>query len=252
MQMEESAGLGFGLALLLPASLVAAGRLGRKKAAPKKYSGLQSCLRWLPVAAFLAVMTQPGLSAIGRLLTPYYVLLVPVLLMGAGHECLVKKGWWRAGAFAVFAGAGFLLVITPPRPLFPAMTMLDKFHNLPARIRTVYSTYHDRNDAFAPARSILPPEAKVVGLFTYDDPEASLWRPFGTRRFVQVCPQDTPDDLKQRGIGYVLVNAEKFPTWFNLTPEEWAKKMNAEVVWTIPLNLRASEGPRNWSLIKLN
>lgn len=252
MQMEESAGLGFGLTFFLPISLIAAWFLRPKVTSLQPVVDYRTWLRWLPVIAFLAVMTQGGLSGIGRLLTPFYALILPVMLTGAGHEKLARKCWWQAGAFAVFACAGMLLVIAPPRPLFPVITIMDKFHNVPQRIRTVYSVYHDRNDSFAPARAALPPEAKIIGLFTYDDPETSLWRPFGSRRILHVCPQDTRADLKQRGIEYVLLNADKFPAWFGLTPEEWAKNMNAEVVRTIPLNLRASDGPRNWVLLKLN
>jgi len=202
--------------------------------------------------AFLAVMTQGGLAGIARILTPFYALMMPVLLMSAGHGNLIRKCWWRTSAFVVFAIAAFLLVISPARPLFPAMTILEKYPGLPARVRAVYSVYHKRNDAFAPVRAALPPGLKVLGFISYDDPEASLWQPFGSRRIVHVCPQDTPAELKQQGVEYILVNADKFETWFSLPADDWAKKMNAQVVQKIPLNLRAAWGARDWDLIKLN
>jgi hypothetical protein len=251
MQMEESAGLGFGLSFFLPISFMAAWFLHRNR--PRQFIwDYRALLRWLLAAMFLAVMTQGGLAGVARLMTPFYPLVLPVLLTGAGHGDLVRKAWWRAGAFAVFACAAFLLVISPSRPLFPAMTMLKTFPQVPERVATVYSVYHNRNDGFAPVRAILPPEARVIGFISYDDPEAALWRPFGARRIEHICPQDTPDDLKKRGIEYVLANAEKIPTWFRLTPEEWTRQMNAEVVQRIPLTLRAGFGPREWLLIKLN
>ena len=91
----------------------------------------------------------------------------------------------------------------------------------------------------------------MLGLVTVDDPETSLWRPFGSRRIEHVCPQDTPADLKQRGIEYILVSNNAFNIYFNGSFDEWCRRMNAQVVRTIPLTLRASAGPRDWHLVKL-
>ena len=131
-------------------------------------------------------------------------------------------------------------------------TILEKMPNVPARQREVYSVYHERNDAFAPVRAVLPPDVKVLGLITYDDPETSLWRPFGSRRIEHVCPQDTAADLKRRGIEYILVRPSIFGVPSAATPEDWCRQMNAEVVRKIPLNLRAARGVLDWYLVKLN
>lgn len=250
-QIEESAGLGFGLSLLLPASVLAAWWLGRRTIRQSVFDS-RALLRWLLVAMFLLMMTQGGLSAVGRLMAPFYPLAMPAFLCGTGQEEVVKRIWWRAAAWAVFACAVFLLVISPSRPLFPALTLVEKIARLPARVRTVYTVYHHRNDGFAPVRAILPAGARVIGFISYDDPEASLWRPFGARRVVHVCPEDTPGYLKERGVEYILVNSEKLPMWFGMTTEEWTQKMNATVVQKISLALRATDGPRDWWLVKLN
>jgi hypothetical protein len=92
---------------------------------------------------------------------------------------------------------------------------------------------------------------KVLGLVTYDDPETSLWRPFGKRRIEHIRPEDSADDLEARGIKYALIKGEGFEQWFGCSLDEWIKRMNAEVVQVIPLNLRASAGPRDWRLVKL-
>ena len=254
MQMEESAGLGFGVSALFLVSVMAVVFARQKKSAAGDSLWLV-CVRWAPVVSLLAVMTQSNLSGIARILTPYYLLLLPPLLACGGHEALVKKSWWRASAFAVFLLAAGLLVISPPRPLFPVQTILKNIHlpdgRLFTRIKEVYSVYGQRNDGFAPARKILPPGLNVLGMVTFDDPETSLWRPFGSRRIEHVCPQDTPADLKQRGIEYILVSNNAFNIYFNGSFDEWCRRMNAQVVQTIPLTLRASAGPRDWHLIKL-
>jgi hypothetical protein len=121
-----------------------------------------------------------------------------------------------------------------------------------ARVKEVYAVYGNRNDAFAPARAILPPGLNVLGLITYDDPETSLWRPFGSRRIQHVCPGDTVADLKVRQIEYVLLREQAFSKWFGCPLEVWLQQMNAKVVNKVSLNLRASSGPLDWYLIRLN
>ena len=119
------------------------------------------------------------------------------------------------------------------------------------RVETVYSVYRNRSDGFAPVRAGLPPEVKILGLIAYDDPETSLWRPFGSRRIEHVCPGDTSADLKRQGIEYVLVGEEVLKEWFKCSLDDWLKQMNAQVVQKIPLNLRASKGALDWYLVQL-
>jgi hypothetical protein len=141
--------------------------------------------------------------------------------------------------------------------LFPALTLVEKLQarqpdsRLLARMREVYSVYRGRDDGFAPARAVLPPGLKVLGVVTFDDPETSLWRPFGSRRIEHVCPQDTPADLKQGGVEYILVREELLAPWFKCSLDDWLKQMNARVVQKIPLNLRASRGALDWYLVQL-
>ncbi|MDD5138901.1 MAG: hypothetical protein PHY43_01415 [Verrucomicrobiales bacterium] len=256
MQIEENAGLGFGVSALLLVSVVAAG-LTRQKKIFTRNSAWQRCVRWAPVISLLAMMTQYNLSVFCRIITPYYALLLPVFLNGAAQERLVKKGWWRVAAGMVFLMAAGLLVISPARPLFPVQTILGKVaghaaHSKAlARMEEVYTVYRERNDGFAPARAILPPGLKVLGMITYDDPEASLWRPWGSRRIEHVCATDTAADLRARGIQYILLR-EQVMSSLDCTLNDWLKRMDAQVIVKIPLNLRASSGPLGWDLVKLN
>lgn len=255
MQMEENAGLGFGVSALLLLSVLVATFVRQKKIACGVSLWLV-CVRWSPLLALLAVMTQSNLFGIARILTPYYLLLLPMLLAFAGHEQLVKKRWWRAAAFALFFFAAGLLVISPARPLWPAQSILKKFppsnSRLLTRMQDVYSVYGRRNDAFAPVRDLLPPDWKVLGLVTYDDPETSLWRPFGTRRVEHVCPGDTAADLRVRGVEYVLLQEPAFAQRLQCPLPEWLQQMNATVVGKISLRLRAATDPLEWQLVRLN
>ena len=256
MQMEENAGLGFGVSVLFLASVMAAVSARQKRPACAASFWL-AWVWWLPVISLLAVMAESNLAGIARILTPYYLLLLPPLLAGSGHELLVKRTWWRVAAGGVFLLAAGLLIISPARPLFPARSISEEIwtsnSRLLARIKEVYSVYRSRNDGFAPARAALPPDLKVLGLVTFDDPETSLWRPFGSRRIEHVMREDTAADLKARGIEYILVKPDAFGGKFlDGTSDEWCARMNATIVQKIPLNLRAAVGATDWHLIRLN
>ena len=257
MQTEDNAGLGFGVCILLLVSMVAA-MAGAKNNSTSADSIWRKLVRQSPMISLVALFTQSGLLGLARVLIPYYALLFPPLLMFGEQERLVKKNWWRAAALTVFVIAGGLLIIQPARPLFPALTISKKMQvqhpasKIAARMEEVYSVYRQRYDAFAPARNILPPDLRILGLTTSDDPETSLWQPFGSRQIVHVCPRDTPDYLKSRGVEYILVKGEMFRNWFPESFDDWLKKMNAQIVKTISLNLRASVGPTAWYLVKLN
>jgi hypothetical protein len=121
-----------------------------------------------------------------------------------------------------------------------------------ARAQEVYRVYRDRNDSFAPARAVLPPDVKVLGLTMFDEPETSLWRPFGSRRIEHVCPQDTAAELKARGVEYILVRPDLFGRLFTGSPDDWLRQMHAQTVQKFTLNLRASVGVVDWWLVKLN
>ncbi len=257
MQIEENAGLGFGVCVLLLISMAATPFVKPGRRQTSGGATWRTCVRLAPVVSLVALMTQSHMSFISRLTVPYYALLLPPFLACAGHEMLLKKRWWRAAAFTVFFMGAGLLVLSPARPLFPVLTILGKIQThapasrLLARMETVYSVYRQRPDAFAPARDILPPGLKILGLVTYDDPETSLWRPFGSRRIEHVCPGDTPTDPKRCGIEYILVKADTLESLFGCSPDDWFKRMNAQVVQKIPLQLLAAKGPLDWYLVKL-
>jgi len=115
----------------------------------------------------------------------------------------------------------------------------------------VYSVYEQRADAFRPAREALPPGANPLGLITGDAPEASLWRPFGSRRVLHVCRDDTPEDIRRRGIQYVLASSGVLEQNWKVSLDQWLTKNNAELVQRVSLDLRAGDGSFDWYLIKL-
>ena len=258
MQREESAGLGCGLTLLLLAT--AGWRLCHrdKKFGPgRRLWGVATLIvigTWMAAVVFMA---KSGLSPAARYLLPYYVIMASPILMGTAVARLVRMRWWRITALVGVAMAALVIVVTPPRPLWPAVTLLREAgaehspNPLVRRAWTVYSVYGERADAFAPARASLPREADPLGLVTFDDPETSLWRPFGARRIVHVTKTDTAASLDARGIQYVLVSSTVLAVQYQTTLADWLKQVEGEVVQTLALTLRAESGPKDWYVVKI-
>ena len=120
-----------------------------------------------------------------------------------------------------------------------------------ARARAVYSVFSVRADAFAPVRALLPPAERTVGLVASDDPETSLWRPFGLRRIFHVTQHDSLEDLLTRNIHYVVVNPKKLTIFFDQSFEQWLTTIHGEVVAQVTLPLRVTLGPSDWCIVKI-
>lgn len=259
MQIEENAGLGFGVTALVVISACAGWihRNSRRAVAATPDRFWLASVRYSPLISLLVAMTQLYLAAIGRLLTPYYLLLIPIVLTTPGQKWLVSRRLWRLSALGCFLIATGLLIASPPRPLFPVEPLLKQLrsdkdmHPLIRRAERVYLTYKRRPNAFAPAVAVLPKDLKVLGLVTWDDPEASLWKPFGSRRIERCYPGQTEQQMREQGIQYILASPEKVKIVFGCSFEEWLSRLNGEVVRKITLLLRASDGERDWYLIRL-
>jgi hypothetical protein len=254
MQVEEGAGLGFGISVLLAIS-VGAGLASRRNSLKRDWRHVLLLLA--PWVAFLAFMLKSNLSTSARLAAPYYGLIVPLLLVIAGHERLVRVRWWRWSAVLLTLPAALLLIVSPPRPLWPAKTILTKLAQkespspLVQRALTVYSVYGMRSDGFKPVRERLPSDANPLGFVATDEVETSLWKPFGSRRILHVKATDTRAQLQERGIRYVLVSTETWERLGKQSLESWFADLGADVVETFTPRLRAGKEPFIWYLIRL-
>lgn len=258
MQTEESAGLGFGVCVLLLATFVFASFTRRANApAATRLRGYQILVIAGAWVAVLVFMSQNGLSGAVRYLAPYNIICIVPLLVGVGHVAVIRSRWWKQACGCVFGLAALLLVLNQARPLWPALTILrsmgaeNSSHQLVRRAWAVYSVYSQRADAFAPARALLSADMSPLGFVSYDDPETSLWRPFGARRILHVTPTDTAAELRQRGIKCVLASSVTLTLHWQTSLKDWLRQVDGEVVSQLPLNLRAGAGPKEWYLVRL-
>lgn len=271
----DNAGLGLGLGALLGLSALAAIRLRRSVARehgqrvenspffhwPRFLLDRTSRMRFFVFAAsavaFSVMMKTSFVNSIGRLLCPYYALLIVPLLLPVGQALVVRHRIWKLGVIVLAVLSAAPLLLRPERPLVPIRSILAALHHagwtgpLLSRVERVFSVYSRRGDAFAPALKELPSDTQVLGLVTYDDPESTLWKPFGVRQIIHVCSEDTAQDVRNRGIRYILVGKLRFQQNFTESFEAWLSRMDAEVVKELPLALRAADGPTPWYIVRL-
>ena len=215
-------------------------------------------IRWSPYFSFLVYAAKSGVGAVARIITPYYLLMIPLLLIGPRHVEVCRRKWWRLCAGLVYALAAALLIVTPSRPLWPAKTILGPLaahhpeNQKLARVQTVFSVYGERSDAMSALRDVLPADQKTLGLITVDDLETSLWRPFGSRRFLHVRPQDSVEAIKARGIEYIVVNSEVVEGLGAGSFDSWVARVRGHVVQKVALRYRAARGPFDWYVVRLD
>ncbi|HEX4350852.1 MAG TPA: hypothetical protein VH251_10710, partial [Verrucomicrobiae bacterium] len=252
---EDTTGVGFGVCWLLVISMVAAIWIrGKSQTAPAAGFMPRWLCRSVMVGAWLALLAysmKAGMNTGARLVSPFYLPLMPLLLVGAGQAEIVRRGWWRLLAGGTMALALLVLVLSPDRPLWPAQTILSKVlarhpgQAAVTRALQVYTLYSHRNDALAGVRALLPPDATVIGLVgDGDDCDISLWRPFGTRRVEHFFLTDPPAFIQSR-VKYVVVGGYILGVG-GVSIDDWLQKNDAELVCTTNAILKIGEGEQSW------
>jgi len=264
---EDATGIGFGISWLVVASVLGSLWYRRKRwkadedvplnagAIPRV---VRCCALIAPWVALLAYCMKSGMVTGARLISPYYPLLLPLIVVVSGSAKVVRTGWWRVLVWANFLLAVPVLVLTPGRPLWPAQTALSRLQaahstsHAISRALDVYKVYAIRFDPLASVRELLPSSVKTVGfLATEDDIDVSLWRPFGTRRVEQILLTDSAEDIRRRGIEYLVVGgfhlAQK-----GTTLETWLKSVHGRLLATTSATIKVGEGPQQWHVVCLN
>jgi len=259
---EDWAGIGPGVTVLMiiAGSVTLFGWLRRKNSPatslpiPPLIWKLTLLSAWIGLGGYCI---KSGMVTPGRLIAPYYPLLLPALLLGANQSDLIRKTWWRGLMWLTFLTAFCVLIVTPPRPLWPAKTILTKLqasqpdNRLITRALATYTAYSIRHDPLAEARTLMPADLKVVGMVAGpDDLDISLWRPFGTRRVMHLgVHEDGLEQIKLRKLQYAIVSdlhmqLEKVPL------EEWLTQTHGTVLTNIIATVTVSTGPQKFYIVR--
>lgn len=232
---------------------------------PAAVIGIPKVVFWLavitPWIALTAYGAKSGMVTPGRLIAPYYPLLLPLLLIGGEQAVLARQRWWRGLIGGVFLVAFAVLIVTPARPLWPAQTILARAvamkpeSRLLKRALTTYAVYGVRSDPLPTLREQLPQDLKLVGfLGSSDDLDISFWRPYASRRQVaQIALTETAEQLRKRKLQYAVVSGAGFD-WqgiaTNVTFQQWLVQTRAEVVTSLTATITVSQGATPWYFVR--
>jgi len=255
LPQEESAGVGIGITVIVIVSIVAALRFRRQnQARPTVLAGSQGMIIGLLTwAALLVYMSKLGSESTSRLIAAYYPLLLLPLLLNPAQSFLVRQRWYRALAVCASVIALVAVILTPSRPLWPAERFFDwavqRFpgNALAARARMVYSVYHSRNDLFASLRRSIPESVPVIGVIQgSDDPESSLWRPFGARRVRHVLEGDRSQELN---LHWLVVKNEVIGRGTPEDFDQWLQRDGGALIARQSVTEKVGSGPETWSVV---
>ena len=255
---EDSSGIGFGIGVLLVISVLA-GALRKTQNAIRttRFPAFSKLLLLAPWVSLLAYCVKTGMVTPGRLITPYYPLLFPLLLVGAGQWQMVRRGWWRILAAGVLALALAALIVNPSRPLWPANTILSravaKRPGQPqlSRAQKVYEVYGRRSDPSAEVRQWFPPGLKTIGFLGFcDDLDISLWKPYGSRRVEPFLIDDSRETIRKLGIEYAVVSGLEL-SMEHTTIEQWLQKSGAELIASVTATTTVAMGPQAWYVVHI-
>jgi hypothetical protein len=255
MPAEEAAGLGFGVTILLT-TIIITQLFRRNRPTPRSLFTQRNVIALAALGGAIYYMSQSGLYAPARYLLPLcFPIIIPILALPSAAN-LIRRRWWRAAALATFALAAILLILSPARPLWPALIVLKSVNAnsspLLQRAAAVYNVYRNRADLLRPIREALPPETKIVGLFSINNPETSLWRPFGGRRVLHMRIEDSPEFTRNRAIEYAIIGPNIGFNQRLLTADDWAKTNNAAIIAHFPIQIVARGQTTDWVLVRLN
>jgi hypothetical protein len=183
-----------------------------------------------------------------RLFAPFYVLFFAFAM----RFFRTKNLRTRAVSFVACLSAASvvpLLILSPARPLFPAVRItqsLQKQHpesKSLKRASDVYQTYAERARTADPLLPFLQTD-RIGWMNPGDVPEAPLWLPYGSRKVIEVFPQEKPCD---RNLSTIVIPE----TALRSNIQYWLKQNHGETVAIKTLVSKISRGPENWYVVKI-
>jgi hypothetical protein len=229
----------------------------------KLVAGCRAEALWISGAvaiAALVYMAKIATEAAPRVVAPYYPLVIAgVLVVAAVDGRVVHRRFWQWAGLLVMLSAVPMLVLSPSRPLFPvqAVSGLIASHGAsgsPARFEAVYKIYASRAFAFQEVTALIPPGQRAVGFLQNGDvPEVSLWRPFGSRKVIEVTAGDSAAEIRAQGIHLLMVSEDALEWNAHTDINHLLAKWSAHLVAQKEIPLKAQQvGSDTWYVISLD
>ena len=210
---------------------------------------------WLAFALAVLFSKLGTRGGFPREMLPWYPLLLAPLIAFFGREQTARSPFWRWLAPLVSLSIVPALLLTPSRPLIPPKTVVKLAQKCGAsaasleRLKTVYAVYASRADLFVGLKQYLPPDAKVLALVSDgEEPTASWWKPFGSRRCTFVLSEADVAAAQKQGAHYLVLNELSCQKYFHMDIPHWLETHHAREVKTVEIRLLAAEPPIRYTL----
>lgn len=255
MQSEESAGLGSPLTALLLVSLLAG--LACRKPVERPVSRIGFLISLVAWGCLVLVMIKVSSGATSRLIAVYYPLCILPLLLLPANSVLVRNKLWKGLAAACILIAIPLLVVQPARPLWPALTVLDKLaakypnNRFLQQLETTYSVYRQRGAVFAPLVPYLPEERNLAIISSGDVNITSLWLPLGKRVIHEISADNEAEIRTHHPFKTCLILEGGVERYYRQSTHEWIAARGGEILVEREFHLKASQPPVKSYLVKL-
>jgi hypothetical protein len=256
MQMEEGAGVGIGIVACVGLMAGFGSRALFAKTNKRIVRNAFSIgITAAAAAALLVYMSKIGSEATSRLIAAYYPLLIAgVLVLASLDERIMKRSLLKIVGAAAMLSALPLVILSPSRPLFPtgmvAQYLAKMAPSALVRFNLVYGVYASRFDDLKDLRVYIPKNENAIGFLQGgDDPEVSLWRPFGSRQVIDVGPEKSADELKMLHVHFVVVSGDALEERYHIKIDDLAKKWTATVIAEKDLAIKAHTGWEPWYVV---
>jgi len=239
LPMEEGGGLGMGIVVLLVLCMAFARPQIIRHHSTRFFAGFTICM----LIVFMVYLTKLGSEYAARLLAPYYIGLLPILLVGVPSTA-TRRPIFSYAAILVALLTLAALIITPARPLLPARSLANlastgrSQNKAMQRVLLVYETYQDRPFLFTEILNTRAESNDTILLVSNgNEIEGTAWKPYGTRKVITVKSFDALPKVP----GLILLREDVFN---ELPPEDYILIDRRE------LKSKASVGAEKWVLVR--
>ena len=256
LEQEESAGLGFGLFVLTIATAVAALRMRTSEKlwpipAEERWGVLVCLAGWISLFGFMAKL---GSEAGPRIAAPYYFAVLMTVMLLPGSAQVVRRRWWRNLAALAAVSTVPVAILTPSRPLWPAVAVFDKLasqfpgNRLIQRGRDAYAVYRTRADCLAPLRKHIAEGERAVFFVGMDAPEVALWRPFGSHRVIDVSRTAPLEPGRHPSL--VFASESGLEAVYKDSMEKWIVAIGGRTIAKEEVVTKLGRGAETWWVIR--
>ncbi len=100
-------------------------------------------------------------------------------------------------------------------------------------------------------RAVLPSDITYVGFLAFSDAETSLWRPFGSRRVVDIVSTTSVESLRRKKVYYLVASPPAASVILGQPWTQWLSEAHAEIITNIVLKTHARAEPTVYSVARI-